>query len=137
VTEESLVQARENERQRYNSLRDWKTQLIIDLRSGRYVAPLQVSGVTYEGVRSASEKEIELRIPGNRGSAPFPWTRIPPDALLAMSVAFAANAPDAADRQWQAALFAHGTRQAEAAKKLGDAAVKAKPELKEHLELLQ
>jgi eukaryotic-like serine/threonine-protein kinase len=137
VTEPSLAEARENERQRYNALRDWKTRIALDMSSGRYRAPIQVGGVTYEGVRGASLKEIELRIPGDKGSAPFAWPRVPPDALLSISIAFAANAPDAAERQWQAALFAHSTGQAEAAKKLADAAVKAKPELKERLDLLK
>ncbi|MBA2430640.1 MAG: hypothetical protein H0V56_00820, partial [Chthoniobacterales bacterium] len=137
VTEPSLVEARENERQRYTVLRDWKSRLILDLRSGRYQGAIKVGGVAYQGVISATDSEIALRIPGSRGSAPFAWTRLPAGSLLAMSAAFAApSAPDAGDRLWQSAVFAHSTGQNEAAEKFADAAVKAKPELKEQRELI-
>ena len=137
MTDASLKKAQEAERKRFTWLRDWKTQLITDLNTGRYRAAVSdIPGVEYEGVLNASEREIVLRVPGGKGSVPVEWRRLKPETLLAMSEAFAADAPDAAERQWHAAMFAQAFERTEAAQRLADAAIKAKPELKAQREIL-
>ena len=139
ITEQSLKAVQAAERKRFGWLSDWKTILINDLRSGRYTGVItDLPGVEYEGVASATQDEITLRIPGGRGSAPVKWTALKPQTLLDMSRAFiVTTAPDAADRQWLAAAFAHQSGQADAATQLSDAAVKAKPAYREQLGTLK
>lgn len=139
LSEPSLKEAQATERKRFGWLSDWKMILINDLRSGRYTGVItELPGVEYEGVASATQDEITLRIPGGRGSAPVKWTALKPQTLLAMSTAFIApNAPDAADRQWLSAAFAQQSGQTEAATQLSDVAVKAKPAYKEQLGTLK
>ena len=138
-TEQSLKAAQAAERKRFGWLADWKMILVNDLRTGRYTAAItELPGVEYEGVVSATQDEITLRIPGGRGSAAVKWTALTPQTLLAMSRAFIPpGGADAADRQWLAAVFAHQTGQAEAATELSDAAMKAKPAYREQLGILK
>lgn len=138
VTETSLREAQAAEQKRMRWLIDWKARLTTDLRSGRYTAPVtDLPNVEYQGVASASDSEITLRIPGGRGSAPVKWTALSAKTLLAMSAAFiAANPTEAADRQWLAAAFAYATGQADAGRVLAEAAAAAKPEYRTEMKLL-
>ncbi|MBA2743906.1 MAG: protein kinase [Chthoniobacterales bacterium] len=138
VTAPSLKEAEAAETKRVEWLLDWKARLIADLHTGRYTATVSdVPSVEYQGVADASESEITLRIPGGRGAARVKWQVLTPKTLLAMSVAFIAAHPnEAADRQWLAAVFAHATGQGNAARTLSEAAVKAKPQYREHLKIL-
>ncbi|MDQ2918434.1 MAG: hypothetical protein M3R10_00950, partial [Verrucomicrobiota bacterium] len=107
-------------------LADWKQRLIADLKTGGYKAPVTIGATTYQGVKTATDTVITLNV-ANNGEAPFGWEKFQPNMLLAMSVAFVRpNAPDAADRQWLAAVYAFTTGQLEAAKTLADSAAKAK-----------
>jgi len=114
----------------------WKKQLIADLKTGAFKSAVSVSDTDYQGVVTANESEITLRI-GQFGNAPFKWEKFPPNVLLAMSKSFIkpGNA-DAADRQWLAAIFAHSTGQMEEAASLAELAAKAKPEYLEQKALL-
>ena len=135
VTEPSLVTARETERKKINWLIDWKKKLIDDLSTGHFRAPLKIGGIDYTGADKADETRITFRLPF--GNAPLVWTKVPAQTLLAMSLSvFKPDAPDAAERNWLAAIFAHATGQADAARSLADKAAKAKPEYREQLPLL-
>ncbi len=97
---------------------------------------MTVGATTYQGVVGANGAEITLRI-APYGGAPFKWDRLAPATLLAMSNAFIRpGAPDAAERQWLAAVYAQSTGQTEAAKTLAEAAAKAKPEYERELRFL-
>jgi hypothetical protein len=139
LTEQSLKEAQSAERKRFGWLSDWKLILINDLRTGRYMGRIaDLPAVEYEGVATATQEEITLRIPGGRGSAPVKWTALKPQTLLAMSVAFITQgAAEAPDRQWLAAVFAHQTGQTEAATQLSEAAVKGKASYREQLGTLK
>ena len=139
LTEPSLKEAQATARKRFAWLVDWKMILINDLRTGRYMGRIgDQPGVEYEGVASATQDEITLRVPGGGEARPVKWTALKPQTLLEMSRAFvAANAAEAADRQWLAAVFAHETGQSEAATQLADAAVKGKPAYREQLGALK
>lgn len=138
LTETSLKEAQITERKKAAWLAEWKTTLISDLNTKRYKAVItDIPNVPYEGVDSADESTITLRIPGGRGTAPVKWTQLIPKTLLAMSTAFiAANPTNAADRQWRSAVFASTTRQSEAARALAEAAAKTKSEYQDQLQLL-
>jgi hypothetical protein len=89
LTAQPLKDAQASERKRLGWLSDWKMILINDLRTGRYTAAInELAGVQYEGVASAVQEEITLRIPGGRGSAAVKWTALKPQTLLGMSLAF-------------------------------------------------
>ena len=115
----------------------WKTKLIADLSTGRFSgAVTNLRGVSYTGAAGASDAAITLRLPPY-GSAEVKWTDLAPKTLLGMSTSFIApNAPDAAERQWLAAVFAQATGQTDAARALGEAAAKADPQYREQLPLL-
>ena len=129
---ENEKRARE-ERDRFEAdkpkyLADWKQRLIADLKTGAYTTPITIGATTYQGVKSASDSAITLRV-RNYGEAPFTWDKFQPNVLLAMSLAFVRpNSPDAADRQWLAAVYAFSTGQLDVARTLADAAAKSKPE---------
>nr|MDQ6913662.1 hypothetical protein [Verrucomicrobiota bacterium] len=109
-------------------LADWKQRLIADLKTGAYKTPVTIGPTTYQGVKTANDNMITLNV-ANYGEAPFGWEKFPPNMLLAMSLAFVRpNSPDAADRQWLAAVYAFSTGQLDAAKSLADSAAKAKPD---------
>ena len=139
VTEASLRQAQAAERKKIAWLAEWKATLIADLKTGRYTGRItDLPAVEYEGVVGATQEEITLRIPGNRGSASVKWTALKPQTLLAISAAFfQTSPPEAADRQWFAAVFAHETSQAEQATHFADAAAKAKPSYRAELDLFK
>lgn len=124
------------ERAKPELLAKWKTTLIKDLATGAYKAPITMGATTHEGVQTANEREITLRI-APYGGAAIPWDKFPPATLLQLSRTFIrAGAPDAAERQWLAAVYAQSTGQTEAARQLADEAAKAKPEYREQMKLL-
>jgi hypothetical protein len=133
----SLREAQATQRKKVQWLADWKTKLIADLSTGRFSAPVTtLRGVNYTGAAGAKEASITLRLPPY-GSAEVKWTDLAPNTLLAMSTSFIApNSADAADRQWLAAAFAQATAQGEAARALGEAAARSKPEYRDQLPLL-
>ena len=132
LTEESLKQAQAAERKRMELLVTWQRRLIADINAGRFTAPLTVGAANYVGAAGADATGVALKLPPY-GSAKVEWTKLPPQTLLAMSVALIPGTPDAADRQWLAAVFAHATGQADEAKQLSELAVKEKPSLKAEL----
>jgi serine/threonine protein kinase len=137
VTEPSLVEAQSDERKKMSWLRDWKATLIEDIRSGRFVAPVEVRGARYTGASKADDARITFKLPPY-GTVDLEWTKIPPATLLAMSTSLIhANAADVADRQWLCAIFAAATGQSDAAHSLGEMAAKAKPEYREQMKLLE
>src|SRR5207245_6542986 len=92
-------------------LAQWKSTLIKDLATGAYKAPITMGATTHEGVQTANEREITLRI-APYGGAAIPWDKFPPATLLQLSRAFIRpGAPDAAERQWLAAVYAESTAQ--------------------------
>ena len=112
---------------------DWKAKLIGDLNrkpfSGRIA---DVTGMSYEGISSATPAQISLTTP--YGIVGASWTKLAPQTLLAISSSFIVpNAPDAADRQWLCAAFAAETGQGDAARQLAEAAAKTKPEYQDQL----
>jgi hypothetical protein len=71
------------------------------------------------------------------GIVQAPWTKLAPQTQLEISKSFIKpNAADAADRQWLCAAFASEIGQAAEAKKLAEAAVKAKPQYQEQMSIL-
>ncbi|MFL6530624.1 MAG: serine/threonine-protein kinase [Chthoniobacterales bacterium] len=117
-------------------LAKWKSTLAKDLATGAYKAPITMGATTHEGVQTANEREITLRI-APYGGAAIPWDKFPPATLLQLSRAFIRpGAPDAAERQWLAAVYAESTAQTDAARQLADEAAKAKPEYREQMKLL-
>ncbi len=135
--DEKDKQAAENEKRAHDEkdrfeaekpkyLADWKQRLIADLKTGAYKTPVTIGPTTYQGVKTANDNMITLNV-ANYGEAPFGWEKFPPNMLLTMSLAFVRpNAPDAADRQWLAAVYAFSIGQLDAAKTLSDSAAKAK-----------
>ena len=137
VTEDSLKQAQSAERKKVAWLAEWKTRLIADLRSGKFTASVtDLAGVNYAGAAGASADGVTLKLPPY-GAAKVEWTKLTPQTLLAMSAFFIQGAPDAAERQWLAAVFAHETGHTEQAKQLSDAAVKAQPSYRGDLGLFK
>lgn len=128
LTEPSLVDAQTIERKKTGWLADWKKQLIADLRTGRVAVPLDFNNAHYQGATTADDAQIVFRLPPY-GTAAVAWPKIPPATLLTLSTALIqANASDAADRQWRAAIFAQEGGQNAQADSLGAAAAQAKPE---------
>lgn len=71
------------------------------------------------------------------GEAQVPWAQIPPQTLLAISASLIkANQPDTADREWRCAVYAADHGLPDDAKRLADAAAKAKPEYAQALPAL-
>ncbi len=137
VSEPSLLEAQAAERKKIGWLVDWKNKLIADVTSGRFKAAVQIGGANYQGATKADNSRITFRLPPY-GTADVDWVKISPKALLSISTSLIPpNAPDTADRQWLAAVFASETGQAEAARALAEAAAKAKPEYREQLGLLR
>lgn len=136
LTEPSLVTAQEAERKKVQWLIDWKKQLIADLNAGRFQAELEIAGTKYLGAKAADASEITFKFREVKGSRPLEWKTIDPKTLLAISLSvFRENTPDAADRNWCAAIFALETGQHQSARVLADKAAKAKPEYRELLTL--
>lgn len=137
VSDPALRAAQTAELKRIEWLVAWKAKLIADLSTGRFAAPVtDIRGASYTGAAGASETGIALRIPPY-GSAQVKWTDLAPKTLLAMSTSFILpTSGDAADREWLAAVFAQATGQTDAARTLGEAAAKTKPEYRDALRLL-
>ncbi|MGI9087371.1 MAG: serine/threonine-protein kinase [Chthoniobacterales bacterium] len=136
VSETSLKQAQDLERKKIGWLIDWKNKLRNDISAGRFVAPVQVGNMNYTGAAKADNAQVTFRIPPY-GTTAVDWAKIPQRTLLKMSTdLIAANAADAGDREWLAAIFALETNQAESARPLAEAAAKAKPEYRDQLALL-
>ena len=136
LKEESLKETQALERKKIESLVEWKRRLIDDINAGRFTAPVTIGAANYTGADRADAEGVRLKLPPY-GNAKVEWAKLSAPTLLAISVALATGTPDAADRQWLAAIFAHATGQADEAKQLSDAAVKAKPTLKSELGLLK
>lgn len=110
--------------------------MMADIKSGRVNAPVEIVGLKYAGATGADNARIMFRVPPY-GSIGVDWAKIPPKALLTLSTSLIQSTlPDAADRQWFSAVFASSTGQADAARVLGEAAAKTKPEYREQLKLL-
>lgn len=136
VTEPSLVEAQSNEHKKIAWLIDWKNRLIADINAGHFRAEVPLGPTKYTGAARADQTQITFRLPPY-GTAPVEWTKIAAPTLLAISLSvFNENAPDAADRQWRAAVFAAETNEADAAKALAEKAAQAKPEYREQIGLL-
>lgn len=130
--------AREVAQKKPQWLRDWKTKLISDLNRTRYVSEFTDAAGTakYSEIDGATEQNLTVKI-GPYGSGGIAWNKLTPATLLAISTSFIKpNSPDAAERQWLCAVYAHETGQAEEAKKLAEAAAKARPEYREQVALL-
>ena len=135
VTEPSLAEAKSNERKKIEWLIAWKKQLVADLNAKRFKAEVPIGNITYIGAEKADDSRITFRLPF--GTAPIDWNKIPAKTLLQISISvFKPNTPEAADRNWLAAVFAAETGQTEAARPLAEAAAKAKPEYREQLDLI-
>ncbi len=136
LSEPSLVGTQTAERKKIGWLIEWKRQLIVDITSGRFRGPVQIGVAQYQGATKADNTRISFRLPPY-GTTEIEWTKIPPKTLLAISSSLIQpNAPDAADRQWLSAVFAHATGQSEAAAALAASAAKAKPDYSAQLPLL-
>ena len=116
---------------------DWKRKLIDDLNRAHFVDEItDTIGAKYSEIDAATAESLTVKI-GPYGSAKIAWAKLAPKTLLAVSTSFIKpNLPDVADRQWLCAVYALETGQIDEAKKLGDAAAKAKPEYGEQLPLL-
>ena len=130
--------AREVAQKRPQWLRDWKTKLIYDLNRAHFVGEITDAARTakYSEIDGANEQTLTVKI-GPYGSGGIAWNTLTPNTLLAISTSFIKpNSPDAAERQWLCAVYAHETGQAEEAKKLAEAAAKSSPEYREQVALL-
>ena len=128
VNASGLKAAQAEERKKIVWLQKWKATLIDDINSGRFKTPIAVGAATYTGAGKATDTRITFLVPPY-GMVESNWETIPADALLRISRSLIpANADEAADRQWLSAVFAAASGQADAARELGEAAVKAKPE---------
>jgi chemotaxis protein histidine kinase CheA len=135
LTDPSLKAAQADEHKKLSWLQEWKATLIDDINAGRCTAAIELAGTSYNGAAKATEARIALRLP--YGTAETEWTKLPAATLLGMSTALLKpDAPDLAERQWLCAAFAATFEQANAARELSAAAVKAKPEYKNDLRLL-
>lgn len=135
VTEPSLLAAQEAERKKITWLIDWKKQLIADLKAKRFKAEVKIGPATYAGVAKANDARISFILPPY-GTAEVDWPKISAETLLAISLSvFKPGAPDAADRNWLAAIFALETGQPDAARALAEKAAKAKADYREQLAL--
>jgi hypothetical protein len=95
-----------------------------------------MGATTHEGVLSANDREITLRI-APYGGAAFAWDKFTPPVLLTIAQSFIRpGASDAADRQWLSAVYAQSTGQTDAAKALAEEAGKAKAEYRDQIRWL-
>ena len=109
-------------------LNDWKTRLVSDLNRGPYnVSLTDTVGVQYSGIVRATPENVTMKLP--YGESSLPWGRLSPAVLLKISISFInPTAPDAAERYWSAAVYAHETGQGGEATRLAGEAAKLKPE---------
>ncbi len=133
-TREKAKEEQERERKRAFAaempryLSEWKKRLIADLKTGAFTGKVTILGTEYQGVATAADSEIRLRV-GRYGDAPFSWDKFLPETLLGMSTSFIKpDSAEAADRQWLAGVYANSSGQMKEAKALADAAAKAKPD---------
>jgi hypothetical protein len=117
-------------------LADWKKKLIDDLNRTHFSgAIVDLTGVQYGGIVGATDQTLKMKLP--YGEAELPWAKLAPKTLLAVAMSFIkANTSDAADRQWLCAVYASETGQVDAARQLGEAAAKTKPEYQQQISLL-
>jgi eukaryotic-like serine/threonine-protein kinase len=117
-------------------LTEWKNKLIEDINRAQFDGAItDVDGAQYTAVTGATAQDISLRLP--YGAARIPWTKLPPQTLLALSTSFIKpNEPDAPDRQWRCAVFASETGQTDPARQLAEAAATSKPEYRNQVSLL-
>jgi serine/threonine protein kinase len=136
LNDASLKRVKETAEKKAQWLIDWKNDLIKDLNDTHFPGALaDRSGAQYAGIASATDESLSLKL--RYGIARVPWTELSPQALLTVSTSFVQpTAPDAADRQWRCAVFASETGQAETARKLAEAAAKAKPGYREQISAL-
>jgi serine/threonine protein kinase len=136
LSDASQKQAQQTMQKKAQWLVEWKNKLIDDLNRVPFTGAItDVDGVPYTAVTGATAQDISLRLP--YGAARIPWTKLPPQTLLALSTSFVKpNEPDAADRQWRCAAFASETGQTDAARQLAEAAATSKPEYRENISLL-
>ena len=119
-------------------LSDWKKTLVDDLNRAHFVGEITdaMGAAKYSGIDAATAESLTVKI-GPYGSAKIAWIKLAPKTLLAVSTSFIKpNLADAADRQWLCAVYALETGQIDEARKLAEAAAKAKPEYHEQLPLL-
>ena len=114
----------------------WKDKLIVDLNAHQFSGEIADSDhVHYRGMVGASPDRVMLKT--RYGVVGLPWTKLPPNKLLAVSASFIwPQSPEAVDRQWLCAVFASETGQTDAAQQFAEAAAKAKPQLREEIPLL-
>jgi hypothetical protein len=123
-------------KQRPQWLAEWRRKLIEDLNRAHYNGAIKATnGAVFSGIAGANEQGLQMKLP--YGEAQLPWTSFSPQTMLAVSISFVnANAPDAADRQWLAAIYASETGQPAEAKRLGEEAAKLKPEYRAQMSAL-
>lgn len=137
VTEPALKEQQDVAKKRARWLMEWKQKLIVDLNRAGFPGPVtDIGGVEYKAtITSANEARVVLKLP--YGVSELEWNKLSPKTLITISDSFiAANAPDAADRQWRCAVLASETGQADAARRFGEAAAKTKPEYRDQLRFL-
>jgi serine/threonine protein kinase len=132
----SLKSAKETAERKGQWLVDWKNDLMKDLNDTHFSGALaDRSGEQYTGIAGATDKSLSLKL--RHGIARVTWAELSPQALLNVSTSFIQpTAPDAADRQWRCAVFASETGQAEAARRLADAAAKTNPQYRDQVSAL-
>jgi hypothetical protein len=130
-------QAEEAAQKKPQWLSDWKRKLIDDLNRTHFAGTItDRTGAQYTGILRATAENLTMKLP--YGEAQLLWTQLSPQAFLAISTSFIKpNLPDAADREWLCAVYAFETGQADEAKKLADAAAKAKPEYAQSMSAFQ
>jgi serine/threonine protein kinase len=136
LTDASLKRAKETTEKKAQWLVDWKNDLMKDLNDMHFSGALaDRSGEQYTGIAGATDKSLSLKLP--YGIARGTWADLSPQALLNVSTSFIQpTAPDAGDRQWRCAVFASETGQAEAARRLADAAAKTNPQYRDQVSAL-
>ena len=114
----------------------WKNNLIVDLNKKQFSGALaDLDRVEYTGIASATADQLMLKT--RYGIAGLPWSKLPPQKLLAVSASFIwPEALDAADRQWLCAVFASATGQFDEARQFAEAAAKTKPEYRREFALV-
>jgi tRNA A-37 threonylcarbamoyl transferase component Bud32 len=114
----------------------WKNNLIVDLNKKQFSGALaDLDRVEYTGIASATADQLMLKT--RYGIAGLPWSKLPPQKLLAVSASFIwPETADAADRQWLCAVFASATGQFDEARQFAEAAAKTKPEYRREFVLV-
>jgi serine/threonine protein kinase len=128
--------AEEVAEKRARLMSDWKNTLVDDLNRAHFSGTLtDNAGAQYTGIVSATDEGLTMKLP--YGIAWITWDKLSPKQLLAVSESFIEpGTRDAADRQWRCAVFASETGQIEAARKLSEAATRAKPEYGKQIPVL-